>query len=419
MGSELGAMPSPVVLLLLLFSVLPLQAQEICCQVKKVTGSKAGNLAGTYNFLKTAGTKDPNCSDGCIYTKEGAPGEEYCFTPVPEADGADITEEQCAAPTGTTGPAGSQTTAPAGPQTTASSEQLRAQAEAAAARVSENQQKIQENVDKIEKGEEATTVIADIQAKLNEGLTTSGGRLREKRQAGTTVPVATPTNCNDFGTTFEALLDLAMAVEDSNILQINVYVLALKPVDASTICDDTQKAALAAKTNTKATTATGKTKEYTGKKNSENENLKAEVNKDLEIQKEVNEKLKVRDEPTVPVAASTYAIQPTTPNVGGGETSPVAGKPKETTPGGGQPQGTSPGGGQPQGTSPGGGQPQETSPGGGQPQGTTPKGGQPEGSTPGGSNPQETPGGTPKISTAKPGRLFLNNRRRRGVGEKA
>merc|ERR1719427_2124962 len=232
-------MPSQAVLILVLLSALPLQAQDICCQVKTVAGANAGALAGTYNFLKNADTKDPNCSDGCIYTKVGSPGEEYCFTPVPEAQGASITEEQCAAPT-----------------------------------VQENQQKIEENVDKIKKGEDATTTIAEINAKLNEGLTTSSGRLREKRQAGTTVPVAKPTNCGEFETTFEALLDLAIAVDDSNILQIQVYVNALKPIDVGTICNPTEKAALAGKTNAKATTATGKTKDYIGKKNSDNENLK-------------------------------------------------------------------------------------------------------------------------------------------------
>merc|ERR1719186_616441 len=94
-------MTSPAFLLLVLYNVLPLDAQTtqaICCNTKIVTGSPGSTLDGTYSYLKNeAGTKDPNCYDGCIYSREGRAGEEYCFQAV--AVGATIKDE-CDAPTG-------------------------------------------------------------------------------------------------------------------------------------------------------------------------------------------------------------------------------------------------------------------------------------------------------------------------------
>merc|ERR1712106_327702 len=101
MGSEAEVMTSPAFLLLVLYNVLPLDAQTtqaICCNTKIVTGSPGNTLDGTYSYLKNeAGTKDPNCYDGCIYSREGRAGEEYCFQAV--AVGATIKDE-CDAPTG-------------------------------------------------------------------------------------------------------------------------------------------------------------------------------------------------------------------------------------------------------------------------------------------------------------------------------
>merc|ERR1712128_347256 len=217
MGSEAEVMTSPAFLLLVLYNALPLDAQTtqaICCNTRIVTGSPGNTLDGTYSYLKNdAGTKDPNCADGCIYSREGRAGEEYCFQAV--AVGATIKDE-CDAPTGsmlsmttqssaaggntgaaggstgaagettgaaggvtaaaggttgaadgTTGGAGGSTgaaggttgaavgtTAAAGPMTTESSAALRQQALDAANRVADNQALIAENDDKIKKAEE-------------------------------------------------------------------------------------------------------------------------------------------------------------------------------------------------------------------------------------------------------------------------
>merc|ERR1712106_57722 len=100
MGSEAEVMTSPAFLLLVLYNVLPLDAQTTqatCCNTKIVTGSPGNTLDGTYSYLEEAGTKDPNCADGCIYSMVGRAGEEYCFQAV--AVGATIKDE-CDAPTG-------------------------------------------------------------------------------------------------------------------------------------------------------------------------------------------------------------------------------------------------------------------------------------------------------------------------------
>ena len=94
-----------------------------CCYKKVITAPN--QYVGTYTLSKdVGGPPDPNCFDGCIYSKEGSPSEEYCFSV--SVPGADI-EDQCDAtlppPTdGSTATAGSTTEGPtttAAPTTTA------------------------------------------------------------------------------------------------------------------------------------------------------------------------------------------------------------------------------------------------------------------------------------------------------------
>ena len=63
-----------------------------CCQRKIV--SSPSQYEGTYDFVRVFdGQKDENCFDACIYSKAGAPGEEYCFKAV--SSGAASIQEQC------------------------------------------------------------------------------------------------------------------------------------------------------------------------------------------------------------------------------------------------------------------------------------------------------------------------------------
>jgi len=117
-----------------------------------------------------------------VYSRDGADGDEYCFQAV--AAGADIEDQECGADTGATEPAGASdgATEPTGGQNTASSDELRQQALDAAARVDENNEKIEEANERIANAESTTAAIGDIQEKLSPAATTPSRRLRQKRQ---------------------------------------------------------------------------------------------------------------------------------------------------------------------------------------------------------------------------------------------
>merc|ERR1712025_1543850 len=429
MGTGPGAMAWTTILCLVLYTLPHMQAQDVCCNIKIVSGALAEDkgLAGTYNLLRNAGeAPDTACANGCVYSREGAAGEEYCFQAV--AAGADIEDQECDAVTGTTEPAGSQTPA--------SSDELRQQAEDAAARVEENNNKITETNQNIENAESATDAINKIQEKLSPTASTPGRRVREKRQestdAPTPMPVAEPATCDEFGEKYKELLALAVDVTDDNIDQIKVYVDALINFDIVGLCDDTAREVLATDTKEDADKAVESTQEYTDAKVIIVIELKQKVNDDIALQTSINEELEDRGESTVPVAASTHAIEPTTPSDEGGET-PDGGPasegetPEGTPPSGGEtPEGTQPAEGEtPEGTPPAEGEtPAGTEPVEGEtPEGTPPAEGETpegtplaEGETPEGTPPAEgeTPDGTPppQISTAKPGRLLFERKRR-------
>merc|ERR1712106_622909 len=327
MGTGSGAMAGSAVIFLVLCSLPYMHAE--CCHKKIVTGAaaEAKGLVGTYTLLDdVSDDKNVACFDGCVYAREGRQGEEYCFQAV--AGGADI-EDQCDAPTGTTAGAGAQTTAAAGAQTTPlSSDELRQQAEEAAAEVTVNNAIIVEDNERIEKAEATTSAIDAIQAKLTpDEATTPTGRIRQKRQATTNAPtpkaVDKQTTCEDFGTTYNDLLDMAADVTDDNIAQIKVYVDALINVDVAVLCNSDDLKTLATQTNTKAEAAVKSTKDYTGAKETKVEALKKEVNEDIELQSTINDELVEREEATVPIVAQTYAVDATTPSGSGGEQTPV------------------------------------------------------------------------------------------------
>merc|ERR1711936_456283 len=106
MGSQDKAMKlAGLCLAVLTFSLIEAQTTQSatpsgeCCYKKTVTGT-ANEMDGTYYFKKNVvDVKDPNCADGCIYTREGRENEEYCFKAV-TSGAADINNE-CEAPTGT------------------------------------------------------------------------------------------------------------------------------------------------------------------------------------------------------------------------------------------------------------------------------------------------------------------------------
>merc|ERR1711970_1403113 len=386
MGTGLADMAWTTALSLVLYTLSYLQAQDTCCKTKIVSGTLAEDqgLAGTYTLLRDAGSApDAACANGCVYSRDGVQGDEYCFQAV--AAGADIEDQECGADTGATDGA----TDPAGEQTTASSDELRQQAVEAAARVEANNNLIDEANQNIANAESTTAAIDDIKEKLSPTATTPdpGRRLRQKRQDSTDgptpMPVEEPGTCSEFGEAYKELINLAAVVDDDNIDQIKVYVDALMAVDVVVLCDSSERAALATETNALAETAIESTKEYTDATEIKITELKQKVNDDIALQENINEQLEIRDEPTVPVAASTHAIAPTTPSTE-----------EENTEGEGEtPEGTPP------------------------VEGETPEGTPPvEGETPEGTTPVEgeTTDGTPsmQISTAKPARMLFERKRR-------
>jgi len=320
-----------LLLVLATFTFLPLlSAQQTCCKKKIVSGKVAvdAGLDGTYTLIEGKTTQDSACADGCVYKRDsGNAGDEYCFK---AADpGADIQDEECAAVTGTTA---------GGPQSTLSSDQLRKQAQEAADRITENNNKIEEGNKNIKNAEDATDKINEI----SNGLKGARKNSREKRQDSSTVkPVDKPENCDAFKTIWFDLLTMAVGgVSDDNINQIKAYIDALKDVDVKSLCDKTQRDAIVADEKNKVDEATAATEKYTGDEKAEVTELKKEVNKDIAILEDTNQKLKDRDEaPVSTPAVSTYKIDPTVPAGGettkpssGGETSPAG---KESTPSGG------------------------------------------------------------------------------------
>merc|ERR1712002_261667 len=330
---------------LVLYSLSYLQAQDICCKTKIVSGTLAEGqgLAGTYTLLRDAGVApDTACANGCVYSRDGMVGDEYCFQAV--AAGADIEDQECGADTGATDGA----TDPAGEQTTASSDELRQQAEDAAARVEANNNLIDEANQNIANAESTTAAIDDIKEKLSPTTTPDPGRrLRQKRQDSTDgptpMPVEEPGTCSEFGEAYKELINLAAVVDDDNIDQIKVYVDALMAVDVGVLCDSSERAALATETNALAETAIESTKEHTDATEIKITELKQKVNDDIALQENINEQLEIRDEPTVPVAASTHAIAPTTPSTGEENTEGEGETPEGTPPVEGEtPEGTTP-----------------------------------------------------------------------------
>merc|ERR1712212_119010 len=405
MGTGLADMAWTTALSLVLYSLSYLQAQDICCKIKIVSGTLADDqgLAGTYTLLRDAGAApDEACANGCVYSRDGMEGDEYCFQAV--AAGADIEDQECGADTGATDPAGAPDGAiePAGAQTTASSDDLRQQAEDAAARVAANNNLIDEKNQNIANAESTTAAIDDIKEKLSPTATTTGRRRRQKRQDSTDgptpMPVEVPETCAEFGEAYKKLLDLAADVNDDNIDQIKVYVDVLINVNIEGLCDSSARETLAAETNAKADAAIESTKKYTETTEIKVTELKQMVNDDIALQESINEELEIRNEETVPVEASTHAIEPTTPSVEG-----------ENTEGGPASEGETP-----EGTLPA----EEETPEGTPPaEGETPEGTPPvEGETPEGTPPAEgeTPEGTPsmQISTANPARMLFERKRR-------
>merc|ERR1719400_1592546 len=329
-------------------------AEEGCC-LKKVGCGTSNDMDGTYNYKKTFdGTKDENCFDGCIYTREGREGEEYCFKFV--TSGAANINDECGAPTGTTPasgsspppsgsspgsespvPTGGETSPPptggeTSPQPTggetspgstvptsagstlspedtiSAANSVITQANAAHAVATEN----------ANTASEASAAVDEIQASL------SASRIKRQSASTTVGPV---TDCADFGSKYNQLLTELSSFSDSNVGLIKQLVTVLK--GATNPCDATEKLALKTQTETKVAAAKSKATEYKAAKEAEKEELVKKVQQALADIEKANTDLTNAGKPTVAGVNAAFSVTTTPPSTGetsppptGGETSP-------------------------------------------------------------------------------------------------
>merc|ERR1712232_199051 len=315
---------------------------EECC-LKKVVSGTSNDMDGTYNYKKTFdGTKDENCFDGCIYTREGREGEEYCFKFV--TSGAANINDECGAPAGTTPasgsspgaqstpppsgsspgsdsptptggetspqPTGGETspgfTVPTSAGSTLSPEDTISAANAVITQANAAHAVATENANT---ASEASATVDEIQASL------SASRIKRQSASTTVGPV---TDCADFGSKYNQLLTELSSFSDSNVGLIKQLVTVLK--GATNPCDEAGKAALKAQTESKVAAAKSKATEYKAAKEAEKEELVKKVQQALADIEKANTDLTNASKPTV--AGFTAAFSLTTNPPTGGETSP-------------------------------------------------------------------------------------------------
>merc|ERR1712223_127584 len=180
--------------------LLDLTNAQDCCQKKVVTAPS--EHAGTFTFVrKFDGEKDSNCADACIYSKDGADGDEFCFKAV-DTDAATI-DDQCDANPGPTteGTTGAPTTVDHAGDIKKANEEI-----------AESNQEIEEETENDATAESASSTVDGIANAL-------ATRKMEKRQsdsASTIAPLASISQCPNFGTRFKELLSNLKDLDGDN-----------------------------------------------------------------------------------------------------------------------------------------------------------------------------------------------------------
>merc|ERR1719500_1980985 len=174
--------------------LLDLTNAQDCCQKKVVTAPS--EHAGTFTFVrKFDGEKDSNCFGACIYSKDGADGEEFCFKAV-DKDAATINEECDATP-------GPTTDAPTGTTTAAATLDPKDEIKKANEEIAENNKEIEGETEKDTAASSASSVVDGISNALNTRRKLSK---RQSDSASTISPLASITQCSEFDTKFKELL---------------------------------------------------------------------------------------------------------------------------------------------------------------------------------------------------------------------
>merc|ERR1739838_1112042 len=410
MGNRGSAMGLKGFLLIGSLLLLDLTNAQDCCQKKVVTAPS--EHAGTFTFVrKFDGEKDSNCFDACIYSKDGADGEEFCFKAV-DKDAATINEECDATP-------GPTTDAPTGTTSAAATLDPKAEIKKANEEIAENNKEIEGETEKDTAASSASSVVDGISSALDTG------RKLVKRQsdsASTIAPLASITQCPEFETKFKELLSNLKELDgdnaDDKIPMIKELVRILNEAlpNINTLCDKVSKKKMKEDTATDVQTAKEKTTKYREKKKQKIKELVVKVQIAQHKIEESNQVLVNNGFTKIPaLQLPSAAVQFTVENpLQFFSTTPIGSSPGSggSTPGGSSPAsgGSTPGGSTPGGSSPGGSSPGGSSPASG---GSTPGGSSlasggstPGGSTAGGSSPGgSSPGTSPRPTTRGPGRL--------------
>merc|ERR1712137_527168 len=216
MGNRGSAMGLKGFLLVGSFLLLGLTNALDCCQKKVVTAP--ADHAGTYTFLrKFDGDKDSNCFDSCIYSKEGEAGEEYCFKAVDTNPATEIKK--------------------------------------ANEEIAENNKEIEAESENKNTASSATTTV--------DGIANALAETRKKRQSDspTIAPLASISECPNFGDRFKELLSNLKQLDgdnaDEKIPTIKELVRILNEAlpTLNTICTKEKKNELKANTTADVQTA--------------------------------------------------------------------------------------------------------------------------------------------------------------------
>ena len=413
------------------FLLLGLTSAQECCQKKVVT--EPAEHAGTFTFVrKFNGDKDSNCADACIYSKDGADGEEYCFKAVDE-DPATI-DDQCDATPNPKPTSGAPTRPTSAPPTGTTTVDIGKEIEEKNKEIEANNEKINVEQEKSNTASSASAVVDGIASAL------ASGRKKRQSESSTVAPLASITKCSEFDAKFKELLSNLKQLDGDNaddkipLIKELIRILNEALPKLSILCDADEKKKLKEETSSDVQTAKEKTTKYKEKKEKKIKDLVYEV----QIAKQqigiYNEKLEESGSSTIPAKTlnpdyNNYTVsittQQTTPPIGSssspggsssGDSSPGGTSPEVTSPGGSSkdgssPDSTSPGGTSPEGTSPGGTSPGDSSPGGSSPGGSSPSGSSTGGTSPGGlsqgsTNPSSSPDTSQQPPTTRgPGRL--------------
>jgi len=297
-----------------------------CCQRKVITAPS--EYEGTYIFRrKFDGEKDSNCADACIYSKEGSPGEEFCFKAV--SSGEATIDDQCDATPGSSSTSGS--TSPGTTLDPAS------QIEKANQEIARKNEEIAAKSTQKKAASDATNAVDSISSALS-----SSRVQRQKRSEATTL--APISSCQDFDDNYNLLLDTLDGMEDDDIPLIIalVSVLNVQLPDVS-VCGKAEKEALKNKTSSKVQRAKAAASSYTNQKDSEINKLVQEVQEAQELITQANAALAASGQSTIPAhtlpdSVITQSLGGSTQSSSGGlsslasmQSSPMSGRPTLTT----------------------------------------------------------------------------------------